>query len=365
MVEEVSFTDIYIDDEMKDRAMDVLNSGRFVKGAEVEALENEFASMCGVDHAIGVSSGTDALLLAMRAVGVNPGDDVLLPAHTFFATASPALFLGANPIFVDIDEETYTLNPNDLEQKLAVADDAAAVVPVHLYGQPADMGEIRTLASDHGIPVIEDACQAHAASYGDERAGSMGDIGCFSFYPSKNMTVGGDGGIVTTDDAELAEAVRQYRNHGRDDDGIHQRLGLNHRLDEFKGAIGREQVKYVEEWGEKRNAVASEYERRLSDVAEVVTPTERDGRHHVYHLYVVRVPDREALREHLSMHGIDTGIHYPTPVHRHPATEKRFGDAEVPVTEEIVDQIVSLPMHPRMTEDEVEYVCETIAEYYR
>jgi dTDP-4-amino-4,6-dideoxygalactose transaminase len=365
MVERVPFTDIYLDETMVDRAKSVLESGRFVKGPEVEALESAFAELCEAEHAVAVSSGTDALLLAMRAVGVEAGDGVLVPAHTFFATVSPALFLGAVPTFVDVDEETYTMDTDDLRTKLESAEDPAAIVPVHLYGQPADMDEIKAIASEYDVAVIEDACQAHAAKYGDERAGAIGDIGCFSFYPSKNMTVAGDGGIVTTGDDDLAADVRQYRNHGRDDEDVHQRLGLNHRLDEINGAIGHEQVQYVEEWGRKRNEVAAMYEEHLADISQVTTPIERDDRDHVYHLYVVRVPNRESFRAYLNDHGIDTGIHYPTPVHRHPATESQFGDADVPVTERIVDEIVSLPMHPRMDNEEVEYVCDTIRAHYQ
>jgi dTDP-4-amino-4,6-dideoxygalactose transaminase len=257
------------------------------------------------------------------------------------------------------------MDPKDLERNLKTANDPAAIIPVHLYGQPADMDEIRDVAAEYDTAIIEDACQAHTASYDGERVGSLGDIGCFSFYPSKNMTVGGDGGIVTTNDDDLAEVIYQYRNHGRGDDGVHQRLGLNHRLDEIKGAIGREQIKYVEEWGQKRNEAATEYEQRLTNVPEVTTPTERDDRHHVYHLYVVRVPNRRAFRAYLDEHNIDTSIHYPTPIHRHPATETRFEDAEVPVTDDIVEEIVLLPMHPRLSEAEIEYVCETIREFYR
>jgi len=219
MVEEVPFTDIYIDEDIVDRVESVLRSKRYVKGPILEAFEDQFAEFCGVEHAVGVSSGTAALLLAMKGVGIGPGDDVIVPSHTYFASVSPVIELGARPQFVEVDPDTYTMDVEALRQAATDADNPVAVVPVHLYGRPAEMNTIREIAADHDLTVIEDAAQAHAADYNGQRVGGIGNVGCFSFYPSKNMTVGGDGGMLVTDDQEIARAARELRNHGRDADG--------------------------------------------------------------------------------------------------------------------------------------------------
>ncbi|MFC4358465.1 DegT/DnrJ/EryC1/StrS family aminotransferase [Halobium salinum] len=365
MTEPVPFTDVYVDDDIVERVGDVLEGKRWVKGPETEAFEDEFAAECGVDHAVGVNSGTAALLLAMKAVGVGEGDTVLVPAHTFFATVSPALELGAEPVFVDADPDTYGMDPDDLARK-AEGRDVTAVVPVHLYGQPTAMGEIRAVADEHDAAVVEDACQAHFATYDGDAAGSLGDVGCFSFYPSKNMTVGGDGGMLVTDDDDLAAAARELRNHGRNPEGEHVRLGLNWRLDEIKAAVGREQLGHIHEWNAGRREAAGWYEARLADVDEVETPVVRDDAEHVYHLYVVQVPDRDALREKLESKDIGTGIHYATPAHRHEAVAPYVDEAnaDAPEAERLVDRILSLPMHPRITEAEVERVCDVVEAHY-
>ena len=365
MGEHVDFTDIYVDESMVDRAADVLRSERFVKGPVVERFEDAFASFCGTDHAVGVASGTDAIYLALKARDVGPGDDVFVPAHTFFATASPVLELGANPVFVDVESATSTMDPVDLERKIETADDPTAVLAVHLYGHPADMDAITRLAQLSDLVVVEDACQAHGGTYRGERAGSLGDAGCFSFYPSKNMTVAGDGGMLVTDDDSLAREARMLRNHGRNDDGEHVRLGLNHRLGELQAALGLEQLEHLPTWNRKRRAAAERYDERLSTISEVTTPLERDHVEHVYHLYVVQVPDRDALREDLRSQGIETGIHYETPVHRHPAVSERLdGTPDVPQSESLTDRILSLPMHPRITDEEIDRVCDAIERHY-
>lgn len=361
----VDFTKIGVDADTVDAVVDVLESGRYVKGPVLERFEDRFAEKAGVDHAVGVSSGTAAILLALQAAGIGPGDDVLVPGHTFFATASPVLSIGANPVFVDVDPDTYTMDPEGLAAAAETATNPAAVIPVHIYGGMADMNAIREVADEHDMFVLSDSCQAHFASRDGERAGAASDAGAFSFYPSKNMTVAGDGGMVTTDDAELAERMRKFRNHGRGDDGVHRALGLNYRLDETSAAVGLGQLAKVERWNANRNAAAEQYTERLAEVPEVTTPTEPDNGFHVYHLYVIQVPDRDALRDHLANEGIDTGIHYDTPLHEHPAIEERVGDVDLPRSEHLADHIVSLPMHPGITESEVEYVARTITEYYR
>ncbi len=361
----VDFTEISVDGDTIDDVVDVLESGRYVKGPILERFEDRFAEKTGVDHAVGVSSGTAAILLALQAAGIGPGDDVFVPGHTFFATASPVLSLGANPVFVDVDSDTYTMDPEGLAAAAESAENPAAAIPVHIYGGMADMSAIRAVADEHDMFVLSDSCQAHFASRDGERAGSAGDAGAFSFYPSKNMTVAGDGGMVTTDDGELAERMRRFRNHGRGDDGIHRALGLNYRLDETSAAVGLGQLAKVERWNASRNAAAGRYTDRLTDVPAVTTPTEPADGFHVYHLYVIQVPDRDALRDHLASDGIDTGIHYDTPLHEHPAIEERVGDLDLPRSERLADHIVSLPMHPNISESEVEYVAQTISEYYQ
>lgn len=365
MNQSVPFTEIYIDDEIVNEVERILRSTRYVKGPELEAFEDEFADQCGVEHAVGVSSGTAALLLAMKSVEISAGDDVFVPAHTFFASVSPIIELGANPVFVDVDPDTYTIDTEDLRARVEESEDPAAVVPVHLYGQMADMSTVRSIASDYDMTIIEDACQAHAAEYKGERAGSLGDIGCFSFYPSKNMTVAGDGGMLTTDDPDVASRARQYRNHGRGDEGIHQRLGLNYRLNEINAAVGRVQLRHVEEWGRKRNKAAQRYNEQLSSIDEVTVPIEAPEVNHVYHLYVIRVPDRDELREYLEAQGISTGIHYDTPVHQHPAVREHVEDVgEVETAKELCDRILSLPMYPEIKDEEIDYVCSMIERYY-
>ncbi|MBX0285436.1 DegT/DnrJ/EryC1/StrS family aminotransferase [Halomicroarcula sp. F28] len=366
MTEQVPFTDVYVDDDIVDRATEVLETQRYVKGPRVEALEAQFADTCDTDHAVGVSSGTAALYLAMKAAGIGEGDTVLVPGHTFFATVSPVVELGADPVFVDVDPETYTIDETDLAKKAAAHDDAAAVAPVHLYGQPAAMGPITTIADQYDLDVFEDSCQAHGATYRGDPVGGLGTAGCFSFYPSKNMTVAGDGGMLVTDDADLASTARELRNHGRDEDGNHVRLGLNHRMDEVSAAVGLEQLSHLADWNADRAAAADRYRERLADIEEVVLPTERDNATHVYHLFVVQVPEREALRTHLDEQGIDTGIHYDPPVHLTPAMGEYLAEVpSLPETERLCDRIVSLPMHPRITDDEIDRVADEVRRFYR
>ncbi|WP_254270983.1 DegT/DnrJ/EryC1/StrS family aminotransferase [Haloarcula marina] len=365
MTEQVPFTDVYVDDDIVERVVETLESRRYVKGPRVQELERQFAETCGTAHAVGVSSGTAALHLSMKAAGIGPGDSVLVPAHTFFATVSPVLELGAEPVFVDVNPQTYTMSGTDLARKASKADNPQAVVPVHLYGQPAAMHAVWSVADAHDLTVFEDSCQAHGATYRGERTGSLGDVGCFSFYPSKNMTVAGDGGMLVTDDDELARTARQLRNHGRDADGNHVRLGLNHRLNEVSAAAGLEQLSHLADWNADRAAAAARYRENLGDVPEVELPVERDNGTHVYHLFVVQVPDRDDLQLYLEEQGIQTGIHYDPPVHLTPAMQKELSERPtLPETERICSRILSLPMHPRITDAEIDRVSDAIRRYY-
>lgn len=362
---DIPFTDIYVNDEIVDEVESVLRSTRYVKGERLQQFEEDFAAKCGVENAVGVSSGTAALLLAMRAAGIEDGDQVFVPGHTFFASVSPILELGAEPVFVDIDPETYVIDTDDLKSAVRAAESPRAILPVHIYGHMADMDRVRQIADEYELLVFEDACQAHFGSRDGHVAGTAGTAGAFSFYPSKNMTVGGDGGMLVTDDDGFAKRARALRNHGRTDDGVHRYLGLNYRLDEMNAVVGHEQLKHIDEWNDARRAAARTYTNRLESVDQVTVPTEAAGVEHVYHLYVIQVPDRDELREFLSTRDIDTGIHYETPAHLHPAVVERVGDVKLPRTERLCDRIVSLPMHPRISPDEIETVCDAIEDYYR
>jgi dTDP-4-amino-4,6-dideoxygalactose transaminase len=365
MVDKVPFTDIYMDEEMIQSVEDVLRSGRYVKGPEVEQFEAEFSGECGTDHAVGANSGTSAILLGLKAVGVSEGDDVFVPGNTYFASVSPVLNIGANPVFVDVRSDTYTIDTNDLAEKVAASDDPTAIVPVHIYGQMADMDAVTEIANQYDLHIVSDSCQAHFAERSGKKAGSIADVGAFSFYPSKNMTVAGDGGMLVTDDDEIAEHARAFRNHGRDDQGVHRYLGLNHRMSEMLAAVGREQLKHIDEWNEGRRWAARQYDDRLREVSEVTIPEVNEANEHVYHLYVVQVPDREGLRNHLEEHDVGTGLHYQTPAHEHPAVVDQCGETTLEFTETLYDRILSLPMHPRVSKAEIDRVCELIEGYYR
>jgi len=365
MVDQVSFTDIYIDEDMIAAVNDVLHSGRYVKGPVVERFENEFASATSVDNAVAVSNGTAALLLGMKALGIDEGDEVFVPAHTYFATVSPVLELGAEPIFVDIDPKRYTMDPEALQDALTASEAPTAITVTHMHGQPADMGPIRSIADKHDLALVEDAAQAHLATYDDQVVGNIGDIGCFSFYPTKNMTVGGDGGMITTNDDEVAAQLRALRNHGRHDAGEHVELGLNYRLDETNGAVGIQQLQQLPAWNKGRRRVAQAYDKHLAAADSVVTPTAYDDATHVYHHYPVQAPqgERERFRTTLDEHGVETGIHYEYAVHQQPAIQERVAEASVPVAESYCERTVSLPMHPRLTDAEIKHVVNAIEAY--
>ena len=342
-----------ITEEMKRAVRRVLDSGRFVEGTETEKFEEKFAKYCGVDFGIGVSSGTSALYLSLLACGVKSGDEVIVPANTFVSVAFAISRLKARPIFVDVDE-TYNIDPELIAEK--ISERTRAIIPTHLYGQACDMKEIGEIASRYDLKIVEDACQAHGAAYGGGKVGSLGDVGCFSFYPSKNMTVAGDGGMVVTNREEIAERIRSLRNYGQTEKNVHTCMGYNSRLSEISAAIGIEQLKHLDEWNEKRKKNAKEYTSRLKGLVE--TPVEKND--HVYHLYVIRTRDRDGLRAYLSQKEIETGIHYPLPVYKQPFYNQ---DISCPVAEGYSRQILSLPMYPQLGRDEIGKVTESIEKY--
>ena len=355
----LNFSEMYVDSDIKKAVEQVLENGRYIKGDNLNHFEQEFAEFCNTKYAVGVSSGTAAILLSLMALGIKKSDEVIVPSHTFIATASPVKFMGATPVYVDIDPATYTIDPTKIEQ--AITENTKAIIPVHLYGHPADMDPIKELAKKHDLTVIEDSCQAHAAEYKDQKTGSIGDLAVFSFFPSKNMTVAGDGGMVTTNNEELAQKISMLRDHGRTDKYLHEMLGLNLRLSEIPAAVGRQQLRHLNKWTESRRYAAAKYTQLLDGIVE--TPTEAEWAKHVYHLYVIQTQNRDGLSKHLNEQGISTGIHYPVPVHKQPCMEA--GDVNLPVTDASVDRILSLPKHPQLTDEQIEYVTEKIQEWIK
>ncbi len=345
-------------DEIQQAWGEILSSMRLFLGPNVQAFEKEFAEYCHSGYAIGVSDGTTAIHLALRALGIGPGDEVITVSHTFIATTEAILLAGATPVFIDINPKTYTMDVDQIEQVLTSR--TRAILPVHLYGQCADMDPILEIAKKHHLAVIEDACQAHGAEYKGRRAGSMGDVGCFSFYFSKNLGAYGEAGMVTTSNPELAQKMRMIRDHGSEKRYHHEMLGWNGRLDELQAAVLRLKLPHLDAWNEQRRQIAAFYQDRLAGT-NLVTPEEASGNRHVYHLYVVRTAEREALRNGLQAEGIGTGIHYPIPVHLQPVFSGfNCPPGSLPVTERVVGEILSLPIYPELTKEQASQVVEVI-----
>ena len=346
----------------------VLDTNAFILGGEVKALEEEIAEYCGTKYAIGCASGSDALLLALMALDVKPGDEVITTPYSFFATVSAITRLGAVPVFVDIDPQTYNLDVSQIESK--VTERTRAIHPVHLYGQCADMSALRGVAGRHGIPLVEDAAQAIGAEEDGNRAGAMSEIGCFSFYPSKNLGGMGDGGMMTTDDDELAEKLFALRVHGSKERYYHKWVGLNSRLDGFQGAVLRVKLPHLDEWSDKRKANADRYRELFTDAGltePVVLPFERTNVRHIYNQYVVRVPGRrDELREFLTANGIGTDIYYPVPLHLQECFEfLGYREGDMPESERASRETLALPIYPELRVEQQEYVVEKIGEFFR
>jgi dTDP-4-amino-4,6-dideoxygalactose transaminase len=338
----------------------VIDGAGFILGEEVSQFEKALAATAGAKDAVGVSSGTGALLLALLAVGVKPGDEVITSAHTFIATAEAVSRIGACPVFVDIDPRTYNIDPNRVES--AITERTKVILPVHLYGQPAELKPLRDIATRHGLRLIEDAAQAVAAEYEGKRCGGIGDLACFSFYPSKNLGAYGDAGAVTGNDESLLAKVRKLRDHGRISKYEHDELGFGQRIDALQAAILAAKLPHLEAWTEARRSHARLYNELLSG-ADVQTPFESENVRHVYHLYVIRTPRRDQLLQHLKEKGIDAGIHYPIPVHRQPVYLKLgYGDVSLPITEQAAGEILSLPMYPELRPEQIEFVAQAVKE---
>jgi dTDP-4-amino-4,6-dideoxygalactose transaminase len=337
----------------------VLDRGDFILGQDVTKFEEEFAAYCGTKYAVGVDSGLSALEISLRAFGIGPGHEVIVPAHTFTATAAAVTLTGATPVLVDVDPETWNIDPKQIE--FAITPQTKAIVPVHLYGLPADMNLILGIADKYDLVVIEDACQAHGAKYHGQRSGSIGNAAAFSFYPTKNLGGCGDGGMITTNDENVAVAARALRNCGQTAKNVHGLIPLNHRLDSMQAAILRVKLHYLEEFITCRRQLAEVYNALLNG-KPIRLPAEPPGYSHVYHLYVIRVQNRDALQAHLKEHGIGTAIHYPNPVHLQPFyANGRDRHGEFPVAETICNEILSLPMYPELPQEQVETVASEIA----
>jgi len=332
----------------------VLDNAQFILGPAVSSFEQDFAAFCHSTDAIGVNSGTSALHLALLAAGVRPGDEVITVPFTFVATVAAIEYAQARPVFVDIEPTYFTMDPAKIER--AVTPRTKAIVPVHLYGQPADMDAIRDVADRHRLIVIEDACQSHGSEYKGRRCGSMGLLGCFSFYPGKNLGAYGEGGAIVTSDPALATKVRLLRSWGEEVRYEHKHRGFNYRMDGVQGAVLGVKLKYLEAWTEARRSHAAEYTRRLTGTA-ASAPTERPASRHVYHQYVVRVPERDAWRAALTEAGVQTGVHYPIPVHLQPAyADLGYSRGDFPIAEQAAAEVLSLPMFPEMTDQQIESI---------
>lgn len=349
-----------IKEEVLSEISQALDGMQLFLGKNVQALESDFSGYCGTEFAIGVSSGTDALHIAIRACGISPGDEVITVSHTFIATVEAIILAGAKPVLVDIDPETYNMDASQLEK--AITGKTKAIIPVFMYGHPADMDPVIEIARTHNLKVIEDACQAHGAEYKGRRSGSIGDVGCFSFYFTKNLGAYGEGGIITTSDPAIAQRCRMLRDHGQSEKYRHALIGINGRLDELQAAILKVKMPHLADWIKKRRILAQAYNEGLPD--SVIKPREMPWGKHVYHLYVVRVPEREQLREWLENKGISTGMHYPIPVHLQEAWRNSVGDElSLPITEKITKEILSLPIYPELTIEEVDITCKFVQEF--
>lgn len=342
----------------------VVNNTSFILGKEVSEFEKNFAAFSRVAHCIGTDSGTAALHLALLLCDVKPGDEVITTTHTFIATAEVISVIGAKPVFVDIDPRTYNIDPNKIER--AITPRTKALIPVHLYGQPAEMNPLLEIARQHNLRVIEDAAQAHGAEYRGRRAGTLGDVACFSFYPGKNLGAYGDAGAIVTNDAELAERARMLRDHGRREKYTHQIVGYGYRLDALQAAILGVKLPHLETWNARRRALADYYTELLTNLG-IVTPYAPPHSTPVYHIYCIRVPlgKRDELQKHLKARGIEAGIHYPIPLHLQPVYQNLgYKHGDFPQAEQAANEILSLPIYPEMTDAQVNQVVEAVKEFY-
>jgi len=359
----------YVDQEIKERVLEVIDSHQYILGNHSKHFEEEFAQFIGVKYAVLTSSGTSAIFLSLKALGIGHGDGILVPSLTAFPTVEPIFHVGAKPIFIDIDE-TFTMDPKHLEKvlinrsQLEEVTKIKGILPVHLYGHPADMEPLLDLAKHYGLFLLEDCCQAHGARYKGKRVGSMGMAGCFSFYPSKNLTVFGDGGILVTDDKTIAKYCRMLRDHGRKEKYEHELVGYNLRFNEIQAVVGRLQLQRLERFNESRRQIARWYGAALKGLP-VITPKVQDWAEPVFHLYVIQTSKRDSVANYLKERGVQTGIHYPVPCHLQPAIKNTLDpQLNLKRTEEAAKKILSLPIYPGLEKEKVDFVCATIKEFF-
>ena len=348
-------------EEFERAIREVIESSAFAGGPFVERFEEEFASFCGSSYAIGVGNGTDALWLALLALGIGEGDEVITVPNTFIATAEAITYCKARPVFVDVDPDTFTMNPAELEKSLTKK--TKAIIPVHLFGQPADMDSILEFARANGLFVVEDAAQAHGAQYKGQKAGTMGDAGCFSFYPGKNLGAFGEAGAVVTNDPELRKQIQMLRDHGQSRKYYHSTMGWNCRMDGIQAAILSIKLRHLDKANSLRRKHALEYNQAFAGIDEVLTPFEAKYARHVYHVYAVRVQERDAVLRHLQEKGVGCAVHYPVPVHLQEAGRNLgYTKGAFPIAEKLADEFLSLPMFPELTEEQIEYVGRCVSE---
>ncbi len=347
--------------EVEKTVLEVLKSGQYICGKHNKALQEEFAQFCGCKRAVALNSGTDALHLALRALDIGAGDEVITTAFTFVATTEAIGIVGATPIFADIDPDTFNLDWREIESKITPR--TKAIIPVHLYGQPANMPKIMEIAKKHNLYVIEDCCQAIGAEIAGQKVGTFGDIGCFSFFPTKNLGAFGDGGMATTNSDAFADRMLSLRNHGSAVRYYHDEIGVNSRLDEVQAAILRVKFPYINEWNAKRKENAYRYNDLLKDVKDVVCPRELEGTKCIYHQYTIEVPNRDAVQKYLQEHGVGAMLYYPVPLHLQKVHKNLGGKlGDLPVTEEKTTRVMSLPMFPEITEEQQRTVVNTLIE---
>jgi len=351
-----------IKDKIGVALQEVIDNTAFAGGKFVAQFENEFADYCLTDFAIAVNSGTSALWLTLLALGIGEGDEVITVPNTFIATVEAISFCGAKPVFVDIDEKTYTINSELIDA--VITNRTKAIIPVHLFGQTADMDPILAIAKKHNLYVVEDACQAHGAEYKGKRAGSMGIAGCFSFYPGKNLGAYGEGGAVITNNSEINEKIRMLRDHGQSKKYYHDTIGWNARMDGFQGAVLNVKLKNLTLWNEARRNNAMLYNRLLKDVIGIIVPKEAGYARHIYHVYAIRLKNRDQLIHFLKKKEISCGIHYPIPIHLQQAYRSQgLGEGSFPVAEQCANEFVSLPMFPELTDEQIKYTVEQIKKF--
>lgn len=352
-----------VKEEIEEAVIRTLRSGRYILGDNVKELEDQLAHYCGTEHAIGVNSGTDALWLSLMALGVGPGDEVIIPAFTIIVDAAVVCLLKAKPVFTDIDPSTFNLAPGALEKR--ITDRTKAIVAVHLYGQTADMDQILAIARNHGIPIVEDACQAIGAQYKERKSGSMGDVGCFSFYPTKNLSTYGDGGLVTTNDQALAEKIRLLRTHGDVGQYNHILIGHNSRLDEIHAAILRAKLGRIDAWNQARRKNAQRYTSALQGIKGLKIPTEHGSCYHVYHQYTLRTHKRDWLRSFLKSQGVVTAVYYPIPLHLQKALAYLgYRPGDFPECEKASQEVLSIPVYAELESAKIDYVIDRIYSFF-